>query len=817
LATKYGGFTVPNGFQPWATTNKNSSYIPQLTTSSGVVNMSNGSWYTNGGTNGGAPCNVPTNLATNNDATNTGSSANCNWQPDNYFSALDARHMVAGLQAAFASIANGSTGYGTSFAATSANLTASGSLSYASSYAPAPYWIGDVIGSTATFSSTTGNVATTQVWDAASILTGSSTTTSNPTAVASSRIVVTCCKSSSPTSGTQATTPAVGSWGLPFEATDLAGTTFGRVNYNSFANVPNVAKANQSATAYTNYLRGDRTNEICVATATNTCTTTGFYRTRTSLLGDIVDSQLDAVGAPAAGYSNSTNPGYGDFASTYAKRKTVVYVGANDGMLHAFDGTSGTTGGSELFAYVPSFVYGCYNSSTCSNTSTPSIANPVISGVNGLASLGNKAFVHHYLVDATPVVVDIDLNNTGGANASASDFKPNWASVLIGGLGKGGHGYYAIDVTDPASWTGATTLDAEKAVAGKVLWEFTDSRMGDSYGLPIVAKTAEWGWVVVFTSGYNNVDGNGYFFVVNAATGALIQAIATDAKDHSATNQSGLAHAKGFVNDSTDYTMDAVYAGDLLGNLWRLDLTPTKGSYATPTLIATLADSSGKAQPVTTDPYVEQEPNTLSRYVFVGTGRLLDPSDASSKQIQTFYAIRDGKTAPGGFYITATGTLPSGIAFPVTRDVLVANTDLLTGITTSSSKPMGWYFDLSTNSSTGVAERIIVDPATYYGVVAFAADLPSGTVCNPSGTSRLFATSFSTGISVLTNSSASSTLIAYSTAVPGSITQLQFVNVNNTVFLEAGNNKGQTITPPVSQSTGGNFHRINWREVPTTN
>jgi len=829
LATKWGGFTVPTGFQPWATTNTNTSYVPQLTTTvNGITTetpMSVASWYTNGGLQGNTTSSSCSSTTPN--SGNDGGSAVCNWQPDNYFSALDARGMVTGLQSAFSKASSGGVDFGTAFSSTSANLTSSTTTnltySYKSKYNPSG-WSGDVIGNTVVFSAA-GVPTYTQIWDAATILngTGTAATTAAMATLASNRVIVTCCQSSSPTSNTFTTAPAAGSWGFPFEATATTGTslsttTFARTNYASFSDVPNVASANEIPANFVAYLRGDREHEVCVSSSTTTCTVTnGYYRSRTTLLGDIIDSQLTAVGAPSALYSNSSNPGYSTFVTTYASRKQVVYVGANDGMMHAFDGTNASTGGKELFAYIPSFVYGCDNTTTCSSTSTPSASTPVISSVNGLTSLGNTTFTHHYLVDSTPVVTDIDLNNTGGSNlTSGSSYTSKWASVLIGGLGKGGHGYYAIDVTDPTTWT------SETAVAGKVLWEFTDSRMGDSYGTPVVVKTAQYGWVAILTSGYNNADGNGYFFIVNAATGQLLQAIEVTPSTASATNQTGLAHPTAYVNDYTNYTADAVYAADLLGDLWRLDLTPSSGAY-TATQIATLDDPSGNPQPVTTDPYPDQQPNTLNRYVFVGTGRLLGTSDTSSTQIQTFYAIIDGKTTVGGFYgsnTTENNTpLPSGVSFPITRANMVDNTNLSTGITLDTTKPMGWYADLPTDPTTGVAARVTVDPQTYYGIVAFAGNLPTGvtaaTACYPGGSAYNYATTFATGVSALVDPNNSNAPINYSLTT-GLTTQLQFQNINGQVFLESGSSTGAVNPIPGSWISNGNLHRVNWREVPTS-
>jgi type IV pilus assembly protein PilY1 len=240
----------------------------------------------------------------------------------------------------------------------------------------------------------------------------------------------------------------------------------------------------------------------------------------------------------------------------------MVYAAANDGMLHGFVGSSGV----EQFAYIPSALFQ-------GPTGTPQ--------VNGLVALGNPNFAHHDYVDATPAAFDIDLNRTGG-NTTGS---PNWHTLLIGGLGKGGTSYYAIDVTNPASMT------SESAVAGNVLWEFTDSTMGYSFGTPVVVKTAQYGWVVVLTSGYDNSDGYGYLYLLNPANGALLQKIKTP------NPSSGLAQASAYVQNYTDYTADSVYVGDLNGQLWRFDLTAATGTYPAPTQIASLTDGSGNPHP----------------------------------------------------------------------------------------------------------------------------------------------------------------------------------------------------------------------------
>ena len=716
LATKYGGFTVPSGFSPYSSGNGSST-------------LADTTWHNN---------------------TDTFGSSSINKRPDNYFTASNADVMKSGLTAAFGKISSEtSAANSTAYSPISPNVTSSGSISYSATYDPGT-WTGKVIASTVAYA-TDGTPTVTAQWDVRALLSASTVT-------ASTRKIVTCCTSTGAA--------------LPFTTSALAAATLSsRTYYASFAAVPGVATASQSAANYLAYLRGDASNEVA---------NSGPYRTRSYRLGDIVNAKPVAVGAPSASYYDYYNPGYSSFKSSYASRATVVFAGANDGMLHAFDGSGGgTTSGSELFAYIPSFAYG--SSSTASTS--------------GISTLGNPSFTHHYFVDATPGQFDVNLANTANATSTTAD----WRTLLIGGLGKGGTGYYAIDVTNPTGWT------SETAVASKVLWEFTDSRMGYSYGTPSVVKTKKYGWVVVFTSGYNNSDGVGYFFFVDPGTGSLLEAVATPSGSTSAPIN--MAHHTAFVSSYTDMTADAIYAGDLQGNVWRLDVTGT-AAYSSPTLIAKLTDASGTAQPVTTRPLVEVEPNSSARYVMIGTGRLLDDSDISSSAVQSFYAIVDGTGTSGQFYTSS--TLPSGVSFPITRSVLNANTSLLTGIGSSPASAMGWYFDLPVSS--GVAQRVNVDPTANSGIVAFAGNLPNGAVCSPSGTGTLYAVSFATGKTVLQDSAGS--LIASSTPISGILTDLAIQRVNGTLRLYAGGSSGDVVVVPASLSTASGVKQLNWREVP---
>jgi type IV pilus assembly protein PilY1 len=704
LAAKYGGFAVPTGY-----TLSNTTPLPLS------------EWDTSGNSivmNGG----------------------NTHYQPDNYFLAGNANSMVAGLQKAFASISNAVAAYGTAFALPAANISYTGTLSFASQYNPSN-WTDIITASTLNFDSSGNPTTPTQVWISSSTL---------QTQLAGS--------------GWQSARNVVtwnGSAGIPFEVANLTSTQLAAL-------VPSSYSSSTTSTQFLNYLRGDQTNEVGSATVGSTKS----LRARTLLLGDVVDASLTEVATPSQIFSESNNPGYTAFKTqwtTTTPRPTMVYAAANDGMMHAFVGSNGF----EQFAYVPSALFqGPGN--------TPQI--------NGLAALGNPTFSHHYYVDATPLAFDIDLNRTGG-NTTGS---PNWRTLLIGGLGKGGTSFYAIDVTNP---TGATT---ESGVAANVKWEFTDSTMGYSFGAPVVVKTAQYGWVVAFTSGYNSSSNFGYLYLVNPSNGALLQKIATPSAS------SGLAQASAYVADYTDYTADSIYVGDLNGQLWRFDLRAATGSYPAPTLLANLTDGSGNAQPVTTAPLIEIHPTTRLRYVMVGTGQFLSASDVTSTSTQSFYVIRDGTA--GTFNTVSTPIIRSNLT-GVTASGLVAGIVL-------SSTAKGWYIDLGTDATSGIAWRVNINPKAYNGTVSFAALLPSGNACNLTGQGEIYSVNFATATSVM---------IAQPTgyyATTSAVVNLNYIGLSSSgsgssAELIAGLASGAVVKIPDNLAEIVATRLLNWRELPS--
>jgi type IV pilus assembly protein PilY1 len=660
-------------------------------------------------------------------------------QPDNYFLAGNANLMATGLAKAFANISSAVSNYISAYALSTPTISASGNVSYASQY-NSTNWTDLITAQTFTFDSNGNPQTPSTVWV-------SSTTLQNQLA----------------STGWQ-TARRVATWngtaGVPFQVASLTTAQL-------TALVPSSYSSSTTSTQYLNYLRGDQSNEV----GSTTSGSTKSLRARTLLLGDVVDASLSQVTTPNQAFSEANNPGYTAFTTqwtTTTPRPTMVYAAANDGMLHGFVGSTGL----EQFAYVPSALFQ-------GPTATPQ--------TNGLAALGNPTFAHHYYVDATPIAFDIDLNRTGG-NTSGS---ANWHTLLIGGLAKGGMSYYAIDITNPAAMT------SETAVAGDVKWEFTDSTMGYSFGAPVVVKTAQYGWVVAFTSGYNSSSSVGYLYLVNPSTGALLQKIATPSAS------SGLTQAAAYVLDYTDDTADSIYVGDLNGQLWRFNLTASSGTYPAPTLLATLTDASGNAQPITTAPLVEIHPTTRARYVMVGTGEFLSSSDVTTTAQQSFYVIMDGTA--GSFNTVTT---------PITRTNLTGVTaaGLVVGITLSPTAK-GWYINLGTDGTTGISWRVNVNPVAYNGTVSFAAFLPTGNACSLSGQGEIYSLDYSTATSVLTSQPTG----YYS--VSSAVVNLNYIGLasgsRTSAELIAGLASGVVYKVPASLTTTVSTRMLNWRELPS--
>ena len=313
--------------------------------------------------------------------------------------------------------------------------------------------------------------------------------------------------------------------------------------------------------ALVNFLRGQTGKEQFQAGDNNK-----LFRTRSSRLGDIIDAQPMYVKTPFASYQDTD---YIAFKAEKSSRLGMLYVAANDGMLHAFRATVDTNdqrAGQEEWAVIPSTV---------------------LPNLYKLAD-DNYRNQHQFFVNATPTIGDVrDTTKTGTAA---------WSTILVGGLGDGGAGFYALDVTDPlvpkALWEfkfSTTCYDANSDAT-----KFADCNLGLSYSKPIITKLSDGTgkWVVMFTSGYNNVqapgDGKGYLYVLDALTGKIKFTLSQRASAAHRT-PSNLGQINNFVDDAqSDNSTLRVYGGDMYGKLWRFNVNGTPSA----TLIGTLKDPS---------------------------------------------------------------------------------------------------------------------------------------------------------------------------------------------------------------------------------
>ena len=709
--------------------------------------------------------------------------------PKNYFAANQPEKLVAGLQSAFRDIRSATgAGAGVGVAASNLSQTTGENGIYQVKFDTRD-WSGKVTGLTiSNIDQTTGALTLASVFESGALL----TTRAAGSGWDTSRVMVTA-------------VPGAAQLGQPFRLASL--------NAAEKAALGPTALEQQDVL---NYLRGDKSKEE--TDAAGNAIVGGKYRVRTNTLADIVDSEAVYVGKPKGEYLDAFNGGYSAFKTARNGRTPVIYVGANDGQLHGFNAivdstdTNFANAGREIMAFVPSLTYVGPN-----NTPT----------LDGLRYLSDPTFngLHKYYVNATPSQRDVDFNHTD-SNMTTT---PDWHSLLVGGLGKGGRGFYALDVTDPANFANETTA------ATTVLWEFTDEDMGYSFGLPLIVKTRKWGWVVMMSSGYDNTtssvaanQGKGYLYIVNARTGALLQKIGTGVG--TVTNPSGFSPISGYTPSFADYTTDEVYGGDLFGNLWRFDLKSASAAVPAPLGFATLTDASGAVQPITTIPLIEYSVNDGKRYVFVGTGRFLDTTDILNPQQQSFYAIRDG-TVDMRFEATASTTgvaLPTGVTFPITRSSLANNSNLVAGLTTAqiTTNPMGWYYNLTgvVNSTVSpfppvARERINLNPKASQGFVTWVGNVPDANACNPNGVSSQYATTYGGGKSLLyTRINLALPDIASNRTYQASINtsalvKSQLVNVGDGVRILGTDDKGVPFLIGNALNSFGAGRLLNWREV----
>jgi len=403
----------------------------------------------------------------------------------------------------------------------------------------------------------------------------------------------------------------------------------------------------------------------------------------------------------------------------------VVYASGNDGMLHAFDAQTG----EERFAYIPGLVF------------------------ENLRYLADPNYTHRFYVNLTPEIEDVSLSGVERA-------------LLVGGLGKGGKGYFALDVKNP------TSITTETALANRVLWEYPKNAtaeserndMGYSFSEVAIVRSNDVSneWVVIFGNGYNSVNGHAVLVVLKAADGTVLKAIDTGV---GACN--GLSSPVAVDVDDDD-TVDFVYAGDLKGNLWKFDLTSTGASEwdvaykdgETKMPLFQAKGATGLPQPITSKPDVMRHCQGDGCIVTFGTGIYLASEDVGSTLPQTIYGIWDyGDSSDTSEYVGSfnRGSTPplSNPNFPETVSLLEQTevdwrsvnghslrtlsdntadwetaTDEDTDEDPNPVKHVGWYFDLPFSG-----ERVMENVLIRDGNVIIISYTPGASMCGAEGNS----------------------------------------------------------------------------------
>lgn len=708
----------------------------------------------------------------------------------NYFSARDPATLKDALASSLNVIINTpQPGTAAAAATTNPKITSANNFQF-SSYFKSVEWSGELIRQTMSVADGTvpaydpmNPVATTYDWSAQTLLDAKTYTSRNIYTKGASGLIPFTWTDLSATLQAYFKTPNISTTppAYPTQMTGLAqfcATGSDCISSTAQSNFT-IATGGAAGEALVNYLRGDRSNEEGTVTDA-----TKFFRHRTNVLGDIVSAQPQYSGPPNKTYTDS---GYAAYKTAQANRAAVVFAAANDGMLHAFDaGAAATGGGDEKWAYIPSFV------------------------LPKLYTLADKNYAnkHQYFVEGTPRVSDALINGV-------------WKTILVGGLNGGGTGYYALDITDPATPV--------------LLWEFTNSNMGYTFGNPEITKLDDGTWVVIVSSGYNNCprntsancvtasgDGNGYLYVLNASTGAVIgSAIST-----AVGGPSGLSRI--IARATAANVSTRVYGGDLLGNLWRFTIEVNGAAGFSKQLLATFKDPAGNPQPITARPQVTTLNGTP--VVFVGTGRYLGTTDVGTTQQQSFYGVKDNVVSTAYTSIRSDSTFikktavdgicPTGTAIELcdpgtqVRTVSLNSGTVLTDSITSSSKN-GWFVDFPLNSG----ELEFTDPKLIFGTLAFSTSVPvasTSAICGDPTYPQLPA--FAYMLDYLTGGAVGTTDIIASTVGVGIATAPQIAQLPSGKVVDKYRlSSGQEVIKEHRFNLGGGGapRRVSWRELVT--
>ena len=586
-------------------------------------------------------------------------------RPNNFYVASDAEAMVESLRQAFAQIASDGQGTTTSLAASSTRLEEGSALFQ--SNVNSTYWSGDLVG----LPIKADNVVAGSSWSAAAKLDA--------------------------LSGAQIKSRNI----LSIESEDKKTLLTNGIAFD-WGKLSNTQKKQLKDQDTLEFLRGDRTKELTAAQ------TSGKFRERSSRLGDIVNSDPQFVHQQNNGYTRLTHwdndvaKKYAEFRDSiaYKARVPMVIVGANDGMLHAFDARLDASGGKELFAFVPNAVY------------------------ENLSELADINYTHRYYVDGTPRVGDAWLGT-------------RWATVAVGSTGAGGKSVFAIDITN--------VTDNTSVKPGNVMWEFTHPAMGYQMGQPALVALPNQKFGVVVSSGYHeSAPKEGYVWVLDASTGSVLK----EFKLATTGNLGGVLAA----DLNGDMQVDRFYAADTQGHVWRMDLnTDQPANWKIPDTLKNdalfkVVDSKGLSQAITA-PLAFTVNKRGQPMLLFGTGsfyRVGDNDIPNDPPVETLYGLFDA----GVQVVGRTNLLKQEIVAQQTRDGKV-----LRAVSSNQLKSQkGWYLDLAwlagKNPTGAQGERVLAKASLRTNRAVFTTMTPAKDPCAAGGTSMTMALDLSSGMSL---------------------------------------------------------------------
>jgi type IV pilus assembly protein PilY1 len=724
-----------------------------------------------------------------------------------FYSATSPQTFSSGLTDALKR-ASERVGTGASLAANSTQLN-NGTVAYQANYYTAK-WKGDL--KSLPIDPVSGAISTTSSWagtqgTAADILNASATTTTTSSGTISTypnRKIVTYNPSA-----------ASGSQFVSFADVPASGSTVAAPPALSTAELSALGSSTTAQMNMVSYLRGDNTLEQKNG---------GSFRNRDTPLGDIVDSQPVFSGPPNPNeFENQTFTGTDTFVdwavgttsgststpSAASQRTPLVFVAANDGMLHAFNANTG----AEVYAYLPGAVI----TAGLSNLSDPNYGS-------------SSAVPHQYYNDGELTIAD-------------AYFGSAWHTVLVGTTGRGtAKAVYALDITNPA--------------AIKPLWERSSgdglsnsNYIGQMVGKPVIAKVQDAGtgsdWQVLIGNGYNSTSGTGALLEFELDNGTL----SVHSTDSSTSN--GLAAPVAWMDSPANGISTVAYAGDLLGRVYSFTLgnttTTGTGNNRTTTytadftsagtkIFSTPLDASGNPQPITAGMLAGKDPTTSNVWLFFGTGQYLSTGDLSNKQVEGWYGIiaQTTNTSLAAIPFTTSSLVQRFITYEVDGNPSATPPTLGARLVTigaagDMSGKRGWYMNLqqpvtdangNVTSYNSQGERIVT-PNQFQGDLLLATTrIPVVTdICNPSGSGWVMAVNPFSGTNPVstffTGNGTGGTVTVGGKTTP--VAGVGFSSLpNNPIFVGSDMlmsfDNGTTSSLMTSGSTAGTT-RVSWQEV----